>query len=113
MTVAEITAALGYRAAWEGWTDREVRGAFTSDLLSDAMANAEEGDVLITIQAHKNTVAVAVLKDLAALFIASDRFVPEDMIAAARKEDVPIIICPDNQYRCSWRIHDAGGFQAS
>lgn len=110
MKLNEIMKQLNYRSAWDGWEDREVTGAHTSDLLSDAMANAEDGELLITIQAHKNTVAVAVLKDLSGLVISSNRPIPEDMIAAAREEDIPILVTDDSQYESSWRLHELGGF---
>ena len=105
MKASQLAAALSCRSIWDGWEDREISSAYTSDLLSDVMARAEEAQILITIQAHKNTVAVAVLKDLSAMLIASDRPVPDDMIEAAREEDIPIFVSSDDQYTCSWKIH--------
>ena len=105
MKASEIIAALPCVSSWDGWNDRDITGGFTSDLLSDVMANADEGQVLITIQSHKNTVAVAVLKDLAAIVLASDRPVPDDMIEAAREEDLPIFVAADDQFTCSWKLH--------
>ena len=109
MNVSDLAAALDGRSLWDGWQDRRVSGGYTSDLLSDVMGRAGEGQVLITIQAHKNTVAVAVLKDLAALLIASDRPVPEDMIEAARDEDIPLFVSPHDQFACSWKLKEALG----
>ncbi|PIE04370.1 MAG: hypothetical protein CSA76_04580 [Spirochaetales bacterium] len=107
MTLKKLTEILSCNSAWDGWEDREVSGGFTSDLLSDVMARAEDGDILITIQAHKNTIAVATLKDLAAILVASSRPVPEDMIQAAKEEDIPILVSADNQFDCSWKLHQA------
>jgi len=110
MTVSRLIDDLGFRPLWTGWTDRTVTGAHTSDLLSDVMAHADEGDVLLTIQAHKNTVAVATLKDLAAVVICSDRPVTDDMLEAARAEDLPLLITEDDQYTAGWKIHGIAGF---
>ncbi len=110
MTIKELQTDMNCRAVWNGWEDREVTGAYTSDLLSDVMARSEEGQVLITIQAHKNTVAVAVLKDLSGIIIASNRPVPDDMIEAARDEEIPVFVTDNNQYETGWRIHELGGF---
>jgi hypothetical protein len=110
MKTSDIQKALNYRNAWEGWEDRDVTGVYTSDLLSDVMAHGEESSLLITIQAHKNTVAVAVLKDFSGLVIASDRPIPDDMIEAAREEGIPIFITGDNQYQAGWKLHELGGF---
>ena len=104
MNASELIAALPCISAWDGWNDREISGGYTSDLLSDVMAHAEEGQALITIQAHKNTVAVAVLKDLSAIVLASDRPVPPDMLEAARDEDLPVFVASDDQFTCSWKL---------
>ncbi|MDR2028056.1 MAG: hypothetical protein LBP93_00815, partial [Treponema sp.] len=61
MTIREAAAALGAEIVQDKFEDALLSGAYTSDLLSDVMANAKEGGALITIQAHKNTVAVATL----------------------------------------------------
>ncbi len=45
-------------------TSAPVEGAYVSDLLSDVMGNAAEGQAWITLQAHTNVVAIASLKDL-------------------------------------------------
>jgi hypothetical protein len=58
MTVREMAARLGCEIVQDQFEDSEVAGGYTSDLLSDVMAHAKAGDVLITIQSHKNTVAV-------------------------------------------------------
>ena len=105
MTVSELEKKLGCSSAWAGWKDREITGVHTSDLLSDVMAHAVEGSLLITIQAHKNTIAVATLKDLSAVLICSERPVPEDMAKAAEDEGVPILVTPLNQYEAGWRVH--------
>lgn len=106
MTVSELTEKIECTSVWDGWNDQEISGVHSSDLLSDVMAYAAEGALLITIQAHKNTVAVATLKDLSAMLICSNRPVPEDMINAAKDEGIPILLTSMNQYEASWRVHD-------
>ena len=59
MTVHEIPALIDGELLTGTHEKREIHGGYTSDLLSDVMGNAAEGNVLITIQGHKNTVAVA------------------------------------------------------
>ncbi|HML84675.1 MAG TPA: serine kinase [Bacteroidales bacterium] len=49
--------------------DKEVTGGYTSDLLSDVMGNAESGMIWITLQTHKNVMAIASLKDMAAVLL--------------------------------------------
>ncbi|MDR2070876.1 MAG: hypothetical protein LBP81_05625 [Treponema sp.] len=86
--------------------DTELTGAYTSDLLSDVMANAREGGALITIQAHKNTVAVASLVNISLIVICNFRPIPEDMIPAARDEGIAIIRTRENQFTVSGKLYE-------
>jgi hypothetical protein len=81
-----------------GSPDAECSGGYSSDLLSDVMANAEEGSALITIQSHANTVAVASHVDLPLIVICNDRPVPEEMLEAARENDIAICRTSNDQF---------------
>jgi hypothetical protein len=85
--------------------ENSIEGAYCSDLLSDVMANATEGNALITIQAHKNTVAVASLYGAPCIIICNNRPVPEDMIEAARDERIAIYRCSRNQFQVSGTLY--------
>lgn len=107
MKVSEVAALLSAKIIQGEYTDREVEGAYTSDLLSDVMGNAPDNGVLITIQAHKNTIAVATLKDLGAIIVCNNRPIPDDMIEAAKDEDVAILLCQESQYIVSGKLYQA------
>ena len=109
MKTDELAKLLSARCAQDAYENREIAGAYTSDLLSDAMANAVEHGVLVTIQAHKNTVAVGTLKDLAAIVVCNDRPIPDDMVASARAEGIAIFVTPLSQYAVSGRLWDVLG----
>lgn len=79
--------------------DVEITGGYTSDLLSDVMANLTEGDALITIQAHKNTVAVAALTGASALIFCHGRTPDADTLAAAEKEQIAVFVSSLSQYQ--------------
>lgn len=106
MTIRELAAGLGARVAQDDFTDNEIMGAYTSDLLSDVMANAKEGGALITIQAHKNTVAVATLVNVTCVIICNNRPLPEDMLAAAKDEGIAILLTGENQFTVSGKLWD-------
>ena len=53
----------------EAGLDAEISGGYTSDLLSDVMGHIDEGMLWVTMQTHQNIVAVATLKDVAAVLI--------------------------------------------
>ena len=105
MTIREAAEALGAVFVQDEFEDTELTGAYTSDLLSDVMANAKDGGALITIQAHKNTVAVATLVNISVIVICNSRPIPDDMIAAARDEGIAIILSKENQYKNSGKLY--------
>jgi hypothetical protein len=109
MTIREAAAALKAEIFQDDFEDIPLTGAYTSDLLSDVMANAREGGALITIQAHKNTVAVATLVNLSAIIICNSRPLPEDMLEAAREEGVAVIRTGENQFTVSGRLYQLLG----
>jgi ACT domain-containing protein len=104
MTIREIAAALGAEICQEEFEDADLAGAYTSDLLSDVMAHAKDGGALITIQAHKNTVAVATLVNISVVVICNSRPLPEDMLEAAKDEGIAVIRTKENQFTVSGKI---------
>jgi hypothetical protein len=106
MTIREVAAALGAEICQEEFENTELTGAYTSDLLSDVMAHAKDGGALITIQAHKNTVAVATLVNISVLIICNSRPLPEDMLSAAKDEGVAVIRTTENQFTVSGKLYD-------
>lgn len=96
------------QAKWESlqpeYVDSEIGAAYTSDLLSDVMAHAHDADLLITIQAHNNTIAVASLAGVQGIVICNDRPVPEDMLASAAKENIAIFRTKANQFETSCAV---------
>jgi hypothetical protein len=82
--------------------DSEITSGYTSDLLSDVLANAKDESVLITIQAHKNNVAVAGITGASAIIICNSKEIPQDMISAAAEEtETTLFISEKNQFETS------------
>ena len=72
--------------------EQEIGGGYTSDLLSDVIANAKAGDIWITLQIHENIVGVASMKDLLGIIIINGRQPEEETIEKAEEEDIPIMV---------------------
>ena len=104
MTIRELAAALGAEICQQEFEDGELTGAYTSDLLSDVMANAKDGGALVTIQAHRNTVAVAILVNISVIVVCNSRPLPADMLEAAKDEGIAIIRTRENQFTVSGKI---------
>ena len=71
--------------------DREIDGCYISDLLSDVMGNAMEGNIWITLQTHKNVMAVASLKELACIILVKNLMPNDETIEQSNDEDLPIL----------------------
>jgi predicted transcriptional regulator len=87
---------------------RTVGGGCAGDLLSDIIAHGRKDQVWVTIQIHPNIVAVAVLKELAAILLAAGREPAEETVARARKEGVPILGTALTAFEIAGRLHGLG-----
>ncbi len=92
MKVKEIIDSLELKAlSGQKNLDVPVTGGYTSDLLSDVIANSRAGQLWVTLQTHQNIVAVAKLKDLAGIIIVNNREPDEDTLMKAEEEGVPLL----------------------
>lgn len=78
----------------EAGLDAEISGGYTSDLLSDVMGHIDEGMLWVTMQTHQNVVAVATLKDAAAVLIVNGASPDEETLEKGKEEDVPLLGTP-------------------
>jgi len=88
--------------------DREVRGGYASDLLSDVIAHGQTGDIWITLQVHQNIVAVAVLKELAGIVLIGGKEPTEETLEKARKKNVVVLTSPLSAFELSGRLYELG-----
>ncbi len=85
-----------------------VNRGYASDLMSDVMANAAEGDLWVTLQTHQNIVAVAVMKALAGIILVSGREPQEETVRKAEAEGVPILISKMPTFELVGRLFELG-----
>ena len=83
-----------------------VTGGYTGDLLSDVMANSHEGDIWITRQVHQNIVAIATLKEHAAVILVNSCEPAKDTLEKAIQENVPILISHLSAFELTGRIYN-------
>ena len=72
----------------------EISGGYSSDLLSDVMANARPGNLWITLQTHQNVVAVASLVGLTGIIITRGLTPDQETLAKATQENILILTTP-------------------
>ncbi|MFP4556289.1 MAG: DRTGG domain-containing protein [Bacteroidales bacterium] len=92
MTVSDMVKGLNLRVlSADDGLNRQVEGGYVSDLLSDVMGHAEAGSVWITLQTHKNVMAIASLKELSAVILVKGFKPDDDTVAQSKEEGIPIL----------------------
>ncbi|MDC1105519.1 hypothetical protein OAT16_02365 [Prolixibacteraceae bacterium] len=86
--------------------DPEIKELIITDLMSHAMAQGDCGMLFITIQAHRNVLAVALLKEFAAIVIPYDLAIPENLLLEANKREMPIYSSSLSTYELVGRIYE-------
>jgi len=82
-----------------------ITGGYTSDLLSDVMGFADAGNVWITLQTHKNIMAVASLKEVAAIVLVKGFKPDDDTLAQANEEDIPLLGTAEEAFDITGKIY--------
>lgn len=107
MKINEIVSALNLTVvSGERGLDREITGGYVSDLLSDVIGNAREGNVWITLQTHHNVIAVASLKELGAVILVKGLRPAEETIKKSNEEDIPVLSSSEDTFTIAGRLFE-------
>ena len=98
MTVKEFAEKLGLKVLAMPSGDREVSCGYAGDLLSWVMGKAPGDSAWFTIMSNVNIVAVAMLRDTAAIVVCEGAEVGEDVIARATEQDVNLLLSDKGIY---------------
>jgi len=107
MRIAEIIKRLDLKVlAGKDDLPDGITGGYVSDLLSDVIGNAREGQIWITLQTHQNIIAVASLKDLAAIIVVKDAVPEADTIEKANMEGIPVLSTALDTFTIAGRLYE-------
>jgi len=107
MKITDIIQALDLKViSGQNGLSNEITGGYVSDLLSDVMGNAKEGEVWITLQTHLNIIAVASLKDIAAIIIVKGAIPEADTIEKSNIENVPVLVTELDTFTVAGRLFE-------
>jgi hypothetical protein len=88
--------------------DANVTKGHSSDLLSDVLANAPYGGVLVTLQVHLNVIAVSVHAGLTAVIFSGGRR-PEDSVRKkAAEEHIGLYVSADPTFDIAGKLYAMG-----
>ena len=96
MTVRELATQLKLEVCCgAAGLDKEIKGGYTSDLLSDVMGNAREGNIWITLQTHKN------------IMVLVKGYRPEeDTVSESEAEGIPILSTSRQTFEMTGEIYE-------
>jgi hypothetical protein len=106
MKVSELAAKAGLKVFNPG-KDREIRGVYISDMVSDIIG-VGEGLLLITLQTHKNLIAAANLVDVAGIVFSRGKAPAEDVVALAQKAGIPLFGFDGDTWTLAKKFYELG-----
>jgi predicted transcriptional regulator len=87
---------------------REIKGGCGADLMSDVLASIQPEAVLLTGLCNPQVVRTAVMADVAAIVIVRGKTPPQETIALAKLEKIPLISSPFGMFELCGRLYQAG-----
>lgn len=109
MTVTEIVRLLELVEHSSGsGLDVEVQGGYASDMLSNVMAHCRQGDIWVTIQCHRNVVAVASLVGAAGVILTAGVVPSDDVVDKAKDEGVVLLSTHLPAFEVVGRLYELG-----
>jgi serine kinase of HPr protein (carbohydrate metabolism regulator) len=92
MNLRELVKRLNLKVfSCENLLEREFEGVYVCDLLSDVLGNAKPKQIWITLQTHKNILAIAQLKELSAIILVKGLEPNQDTILKAEEEKIILL----------------------
>lgn len=88
--------------------DKDVAGVYISDMVSDVIANAKAGELLVTVQIHSNMIAAANLVDVCAIVVTQGKLPADDVVKMAEKAEISIFSTSLNRWQMATRLYEAG-----
>lgn len=85
--------------------ENEVTGGYVSDLLSDVMGNAWEGEAWMTLQNHMNVVAIASLKDLPCIILVKGIEPSDEVIEKAMAEGIALLGSSEPTFMLAGKVY--------
>lgn len=107
MNVAKITEVLHLKVcSGEAGLQNEVIGGYASDLLSDVMGNAQAGNIWVTLQTHKNVMAIASLKDISAVVLVKGLQPDTDTLVQSNEEGIPVLSTDQDAFTIVGKLYE-------
>jgi predicted transcriptional regulator len=108
MKLGEIVSILEGELLFGEGLDVAIKCAAASDLMSDVLAFAEPGSVLLTGLCNPQTVRTAEMADIVAIVFLRGKQPPPETVELARENGIPLVTTSHTMFEASGRLYQAG-----
>ncbi len=88
--------------------EKEIKGGFAADLMSDVLASIRPEAVLITGLCNPQVIRTSVMADISAIVLVRGKMPPSETIQLASQELIPLISSPCGMYEVCGRLSKLG-----
>lgn len=109
MTIAQAAAALGGTlVCGEENLDKPLTSGCGADLMSDALAFAKHGSILLTGMVNQHVIRTAEMLDVLCIAFVRGKKPTEDICALAKQTGVTLMTCEHTLYEACGRLYEKG-----
>jgi len=108
MKLGEIVSIVEGTLLFEADLDMEIPCAGAADLMSDVLAFAEPGSVLLTGLCNPQVVRTAEMADIVAIIFVRGKQPPPETVALAKVKGIPLATTPHTMFEMCGRLYQAG-----
>jgi predicted transcriptional regulator len=106
MKVSDLVKQGGFKT-FNDPGDKEIKGVYISDMVSDIIGIGP-GNLLVTLQTHKNLIAAANLVDVAAVVFSRSKTPTDDVIALANKAGIGLLGFEGDTWTLAKKLYELG-----
>ncbi len=92
----------------ESLLDREVTSAFGSDMMSDVLAYAKAGSVLLTGLVNPQTIRTALMLDMQGIVFVREKKLSEEVISLAKESGMVVLSTTCRMYETCGKLYAEG-----
>ena len=108
MKLGEVVSIVEGTLLFDADLNMEVPCAGAADLMSDVLAFAEPGSVLLTGLCNPQVVRTVEMADMVAIIFVRGKHPPPETVALAKEKGIPAVTTPHTMFEMCGRLYEAG-----
>jgi len=108
MKLGQVISIVDGTLLFDADLDMEVPCVCAADLMSDVLAFAEFGSILLTGLANPQVVRTVEMADIGAIIFVRGKHPPPETVALAREKGIPLVTTLHTMFEMCGRLYQAG-----